>query len=254
MITIESKKLFQDQGYLILDWKITDEMIDNVLKSIKNKYRYDSPHYNLNNRIENAFQFSEEVRSLAIHPKILSTLTELIGGDYFPFQTLNFEKGTQQKLHSDWYHFAPSNNKGLAGVWIAFEDTSSDNGALLVVPGSHKLPYYYPSDLKIKIGSNKNPYKFYEKYEQAIEKLVQTEGLTTKLVPLKKGQILIWHSNLIHGGSEILLNEKTRYSQVTHYFEKGNLYFSPIKSRKNFFLKSYRLPLNIATGKRIYFW
>lgn len=252
MITQKEKQEFSNNGFLILNWSVDLKLIDELLKDIDGKYRYDSPHYNLNNRIENAFHFSKPVLNLATNERILSSLSQLLEGKFFPFQTLNFERGTQQKLHSDWYHFAPSNNKGLAGVWVAFEDTNENNGALLVVPGSHKLPYKYPSDLGIKPGTKENPYKYYPAYEDAIEKLITTEKLKTRLIKLKKGQILIWHSNLIHGGSKILDEQKTRYSQVTHYFENGQLYFSPIKSRKGFFNKSYRMPFNIKTGKRVY--
>lgn len=251
MITQKEKSSFEENGYLILNWKVSNSLIDGILDELDGKYRYDSPHYNLNNRIENAFHISTKVRDLAINKIILDTLKDLLGGSFFPFQTLNFEKGTQQKLHSDWFHFAPSNNKGLAGVWVAFEDTNEDNGALVVVPGSHKLPYKFPSDLGIKPGSKENPYEYYTAYEDAIEKLVTSHWDKT-LVKLKKGQVLIWHSNLIHGGSEIKDNTKTRYSQVTHYFQKGNLYFSPIKSKKSFFGKSYRAPFSILKGRRVF--
>lgn len=250
MITQEEKSQFEKNGYLILNWLIPNDFIGNLLNDLKGKYRYDSPHYNLNNRIENAFNFSKYVKELAVNDKILDSLNKLCGGDYFPFQTLNFEKGTEQRLHSDWFHFAPSNNKGLAGVWVALEDTDENNGALTVVPGSHKLPYMYPSDFHIKVGSKENPYEYYSEYEDAIEKLVETNELKKKIVPIKKGQILIWHSNLIHGGSKILNLKSTRYSQVTHYFQKGKLYFSPIKSRQNYLLRSYRLPHNVLTGRR----
>lgn len=252
MVTQKEKFSFLEKGYLILNWKVSNSLIDVLLDELNGKYRYDSPHYNLNNRIENAFDISSKVRKLAVDKKILDSLSYLLGGSFFPFQTLNFEKGTQQKLHSDWFHFAPSNNKGLAGVWVALEDTNENNGALLVVPGSHKLPYMYPEDLKIGIGSKKDPYLYYPDYEKKIEELVNSSKMESKLVKLKKGQILIWHSNLIHGGSEIKDNTKTRYSQVTHYFEKGNLYFSPIKSKKSFFGKSYRVPFNIEKEKRAF--
>jgi ectoine hydroxylase-related dioxygenase (phytanoyl-CoA dioxygenase family) len=252
MLTNLQKSHFDDKGYIVLDWIISDESIDEILFDLKGKYRYDSPHYNLNNRIEGAFQFSSAVKKLAVDDRILTVLSELLGGTFFPFQTLNFEKGTQQRMHSDWYHFAPSNNKGLAGVWVAFEDTDESNGALIVVPGSHKFPYKYPSDFSIPIGTEENPYLYYKDYEDAIEQIVESSGKKPELVKLRKGQILIWHSNLIHGGSKILDHSKTRYSQVTHYFEKGKLYFSPIKSKKNILQKSYRMPFNIITGKRVY--
>lgn len=252
-MTTEDKLFFNENGYLILNWKFSDEIISKVLQNLAGKYRYNSPHYNLNNRIEAAYEFSSYVRDIAADERVYESLKELLGGDFFPFQTLNFEKGTEQKFHSDWFHFAPTDNSGLAGVWVAFEDTDIENGALKVVPGSHKLPYYYPSDLGIDKGSKIDPYKNYQLYERAIEGVVADSGLSTKVIPLKKGEVLVWHSNLIHGGTEIVDKTRTRYSQVTHYFRKGNLYFSPIKSSKNVFLRSYRVPLNILTGKRYFF-
>ena len=250
MITQQQKSKFEKDGYIILNWMISNDFIDHLLDDLNGKYRYDSPHYNLNNRIENAFLFSKYVKELAINDKILDSLKILCGGNYFPFQTLNFEKGTEQRLHSDWFHFAPSNNYGLAGVWVALEDTDENNGALTVVPGSHKLPNKFPSDLGIKVGSRKTPYEYYSEYEDAIDKIVEDSKLQKKIVPIEKGQILIWHSNLIHGGSKILNLNSTRYSQVTHYFQKDKLYFSPIKSGKNYLRRNYRLPLNILTGRR----
>jgi len=246
------KQQFDDNGYVVLDWVYSFEAINSILSDLDGKYRYDSEFYNLNNRIEGAYRISEGVNELACDLRILETLQFLLGGKFFPFQTLNFERGTEQNLHSDWYHFAPLTNHGLAGVWVAFEDIDSQNGALSVVPGSHRFPYLFPEDLGLKAGSRKNPYEYYRDYEDAIQKKVVESGLEIKAVPMKKGQVLIWHANLIHGGSKITDTQRTRYSQVTHYFIKNSVYFSPISSKRAFLNRSFRWPINILTGKRIF--
>ena len=59
-----------------------------------------------------------------------------------PFQTLNFLRGTQQMAHSDTIHFSSLPAKFMAGVWIALEDVTHENGPLFYYPGSHKMPEY----------------------------------------------------------------------------------------------------------------
>ena len=171
----------------------------------------------------------------------------------FPFQTLNFEKGSQQKLHSDFYHFAPSDYSSMAGVWVALEDISCDAGPLKIVPGSHKFDYLFPDDLSIPVASKSEPYKYYHLYEAYIEELIESSECQIENVTLGKGDLLIWHSNLIHGGDVVRDKDLTRYSQVTHYLGSGLTYYSPITSRRDgIFNKSYRFPLDVTNNKRHY--
>jgi hypothetical protein len=46
----------------------------------------------------------------------------------------------------------------------------------------------------------------------------------------QKGDVLVWTSNLLHGGRAIRREGSTRWSQVTHYFFEDCLYFQPIYS------------------------
>ena len=47
----------------------------------------------------------------------------------------------------------------------------------------------------------------------------------------KKGQTLIWASNLLHGGAPIINPNSTRFAQATHfYFEGCNNYYAPMFS------------------------
>jgi hypothetical protein len=46
----------------------------------------------------------------------------------------------------------------------------------------------------------------------------------------KKGDLLIWSSNIIHGGSPVTKDGVTRWSQVTHYFFEDCYYYTPMLS------------------------
>ncbi len=103
-----------------------------------------------NRRVAEAWTFHEDVRGLAGHPIVIDTLRMLYGREPLPFQTLNFDAGTQQLGHSDVVHFYARPRRFMCGVWIALEDIDGDNGPLFYYPGSHRLPEYDFSDLGLK--------------------------------------------------------------------------------------------------------
>ena len=62
------------------------------------------------------------------------------GRRLFPYQTLNFPKGTQQPLHSDLVHFDTSPRTLMTAAWVALEDMNPDNGPLQFVPSKSNAP------------------------------------------------------------------------------------------------------------------
>jgi ectoine hydroxylase-related dioxygenase (phytanoyl-CoA dioxygenase family) len=73
--------------------------------------------------------------------------------------------------------------------------------------------------------------KNYENYEEKIESVIHEHDLQLKKFLPKKGDMLIWHANLLHGGSPITKPNKTRKSMVAHYFAKGVLCYHEISQR-----------------------
>ena len=58
-------------------------------------------------------------------------------------------------------------------------------------------------------------------YEPAIQRLIREKQLTPEYFHAQKGDILIWHANLIHGGSRRKQCTLSRKSIVCHYFSRG---------------------------------
>jgi ectoine hydroxylase-related dioxygenase (phytanoyl-CoA dioxygenase family) len=113
----------------------------------------------------------------------------------------------------------------MAGAWIALEDVDRENGALVYYPGSHKLQEYNMQDLGYEAGRENYP-----DYEHFMENWAKTAGNEPYYGVMKKGQVLLWHANLLHGGSKHIDNSRTRHSQVTHYFFEGCKYYTPMYS------------------------
>jgi len=75
-----------------------------------------------------------------------------------------------------------------------------------------------------------NSYANYHDYELFMEALLLNSPYKKMEFLAKKGDVLIWSANIIHGGSPVIDPHSTRLSQVTHYYFKDCIYYSPMSS------------------------
>ena len=227
---------YNKYGYLIINSVIPDMIIDNIVNELYVKH----PENINSNRIADAWKQYDIIGYLAFYPKIMSILQKLYKKKPIPFQTLNFYKGTEQKLHSDQIHFCSDPLDLMCGVWIALEDISIDSGPLIYYPKTHKLPFYTMQTLNIEPGN-------YKEYENKINDIITKINIKPKHGLIKKGDIIIWHANLIHGGGKINNPNLTRKSIVIHYFFENCKYWTPLLSTPNNII--YRNPCNFIDPK-----
>jgi ectoine hydroxylase-related dioxygenase (phytanoyl-CoA dioxygenase family) len=106
------------------------------------------------------------------------------------------------------------------------EDISAEAGPLFYYPGSHRWPVIsnamigrrgYGSDL----ASAQDP------FAPAWQALCDAYGAEKQVFLARKGQALIWCANLLHGGSVQTNPQRTRWSQVTHYYFENCVYYTP---------------------------
>lgn len=242
---LDISAIFDRDGFVIVDLEIPD--FNAVSNSIIAEL---APRYGTTSRIENAWRCSKSVRDLAVLPFALDTLRELFGRAAFPFQTLNFNRGTEQATHSDTIHFASKPSGFMAGVWIALEDIDHGNGPLRLYPGSHRLPELTLSDFGVQSLVGRDPHHLYRTvYEPGIAAIVQQRGLEAVEPTIGRGQALIWAPNLLHGGAPIRDASRTRHSQVTHYYFDGCSYHTPLSSDAHQTQRRY--PVDIRTGRNV---
>ncbi len=215
---------YHHDGYMVFDPGVPEPLLDRAVADLLTHPDFVQDRHH-GSRVFDGWKASRAVRAIALAPRVLRLLAQLYGRRPRPFQTLNFPIGTEQKVHSDVIHFASDPPTYMCGVWVALEDIDLQNGPLVYYPGSHTLPVVTMEDVAPGPGPDQ-----YHLYEAHVEKLVRDKKLTPHYAVLRKGQALIWASNLLHCGSVHRDKGRTRHSQVTHYFFEGCQYYSPLSS------------------------
>lgn len=224
---------FKERGVVKVDFDLDPQFLDTIVAKVEPLYQDGSKDAAV--RVQDAWKRVDEVRQLAIHGRVKAALEQLFERKALPFQTLNFPIGTAQSAHSDTLHFNCEPSGYMVGVWVALENIEEENGPLIYYPGSHLLPEYSMADFGLEAG-----YEHYGSYEQGIQELIQWEQLTPEFGIAKKGEAIIWHANLLHGGAPVTDPARTRHSQVTHYYFENCSYFTPMLSEPG--KRRYRFP------------
>jgi hypothetical protein len=219
---------FHTQGYVTLEQVVPHELVDRV--HAETASMLEEPLAVEQRRVQDAWKrTAASTRELATAEPILSVLRTLYERTPIPFQTLNFKWGTEQPAHADAIHFSCLPARFMCGVWVALEDVDAGNGPLFYYPGSHRLAELttYDLDQTVETSHDKAAYELYVAYQ---EELMDQLGLRAIEFHARKGDALIWSSNIVHGGRPITEAGRTRWSQVTHYYFDSCVYYTPVFS------------------------
>lgn len=138
----------------------------------------------------NPHMVSKEARSLVTDKAILSKVMELIGEDIVCINSIYIAKPPKSEDHLTPHQdevFWGLRNSLAVSVWIALTDSTSSNGCLEVLPGSHmtRLDHKTHDD-----ASNVLQMRESCASEIDVDKMVRLE--------LKAGQFSIHHCRLVH--------------------------------------------------------
>lgn len=215
---LEAAKSMREFGYFIFEFdkKSFESNVDLIVNHIKDN----------KNRVQDEHLRCDGIRNIATNEMVLNLLTKIYGRKAFPFQTLAFNYGTEQHFHSDNVHFSSMPNKFMCGVWVALEDIHPESGPLYLYPKSHLLEDIYNET----IGHFSDKTNTQNIYHRAWLEMVTGNNLQGKEIILRKGQAVIWASNLLHGGKTVGDRNLTRRSMVTHYYFDDCKYWTPMNS------------------------
>ncbi len=157
---------------------------------------------------------SPTARDIQFAPAIRRFLTQLFERPPLAFQSLLFRWGTEQAMHQDTAYVVLRSPMEFVGCWIALEDVQAGSGELQYHVGSHRIPEYF------WFGRSRSRPPGFED-ERAFLQWVQQQSVQAgcplqRFLP-KKGDALVWHADLVHGGSPRVHRALTRQSLVTHY-------------------------------------
>lgn len=225
-------RCWKDFGYIILERAIEPDLLDEVWEAyeraiadgtVKLQPESAGPDDPWPGRFQDVHDKVPAFCRVMRHPTLLHWIRLLMEREPAPFQTITSHKGSQQREHSDSIHMTTYPIGYLSASWVAFEDIDPDSGPLVYYPGSHTLPYVFSKD----VGIAEDDYRtrgfetFYEKYEPRIQEIITEGRMEPHYFHAKKGDVLFWHANLIHGGSTRRNLRLSRRALVSHYFVKG---------------------------------
>jgi ectoine hydroxylase-related dioxygenase (phytanoyl-CoA dioxygenase family) len=223
-----------DHGYVIFPKVVGDEVIDAYLDLFELSWDEAPPslhvhverqvqhmsrdYYDKVTKVSGLHSFFDRAGELIFPSVVLRFLTLIYDRPPVAFQTMTMRKGSEEALHIDTGPLTLTEPMTMAASWLALEDVRPGSGELQFVPGSHSVPeYLHPGVSK---GHNNDMATYGAVLEQT-KGVCRNRGFTTERFGAKKGDVLIWHADLLHGGAKIEDPSSTRKSLVTHYMPLG---------------------------------
>jgi len=228
----ERVKHFMDNGFVVLEGAVPVELVDRLASVIATAYAQGderllyhtdgTEHIILQpnadpsgKRIIEAHAVLAEIREALSTPAILEFLKAIFEEAPVLTQSLTFQEGSQQGLHQDTAYVVYNEPLKLAASWIALEDIEEGSGELRYVVKSHRLPDFPFSNARKD--SHGVPTEEVNRYLSWLSSQSAQSGLQEQTFLAKKGDALIWHADLAHGGAAIKKEGSTRQSLVGHY-------------------------------------
>ena len=232
-----SLRKFAADGYLTLQIEVSAEDAAAIDRDVDALWRdrpadvafaYDSPprrfseavaaeHRKPRYRIHELHSVSETALRLYLDPAIHRYASLILGDTAVATQSLYFEFGSQQALHRDSV-VVPSPTFGrLVAAWIALEDIAPESGPLMYVPGSQRLPFYEFRPGQLVYDPTAHTAADVEAALSFYRAELERSALPVRQFTARRGEALIWHSALSHGGAPVTDPDRTRKSLVVHF-------------------------------------
>lgn len=226
------------------DWKKRNLEVINNFRDDKGKLE----------RIVNIHSQLKSFEKLFALNKSLPLQDFLFNGETTLYTSLFFEQGTTQPIHRDIPLFWTNPAYHYFGVWVALEDVDDNNGPLIVYEKGHLIDPIDRDQIGRKYFSDLNSIPsisedLWKEYQSRVVRMCEEKGLVKKKIHVKKGDTIIWHPMLPHGGSDILDFQRTRLSFVMHTTPKNtpvfhaNVFFNTSKKVNRKALWDYKSTL-----------
>ncbi len=164
-------------------------------------------------KLNDLYLVSQPMRELLLDERLSPLLAALLSGTPMICNSLYFERGSQQQDHFDTFFMPPLMRNRMLATWIALEDVSPEAGPLKYYPGSHRIePYRFRNGRFNLVMEEKEDCYAY------IDSELEKERIEPVSFCPARGDLFIWHAQLLHGGEQIKNSGLTRRSLVTHYF------------------------------------
>lgn len=212
-----------DDGFAVLDEMVTHDMLSQIIndyqsfinenpESAQSHCDKDGRHF----RLANFHIYSDSALRMIKADRVMRVIDYLFGERGMLYTSLAFEYSTEQRPHRDTPYFFTRPEGLFFGVWFPLEDVHEASGPLVYFPGSHRIDVDQlsfldgqdPVDQSVRLAA-------IARYQQYLRD-ESFKNFNLQTVLLKRGQMAIWHPQLVHGGSRQTNPCMTRRSMVFH--------------------------------------
>jgi ectoine hydroxylase-related dioxygenase (phytanoyl-CoA dioxygenase family) len=155
----------------------------------------------------------EVVQDVAVDARLAVIVTDLLSSTPVVCNTLLFERSSQQAAHFDTFYMPSKTRNKMCASWIAIDPVTKTNGPLFYYPRSHLIEPFRFSNGNLNAIDAEWPAA-----EAHMKRIIEEYGLEEVRFYPNPGDVLIWHAQLLHGGSPIIDMQEMRRSLVTHYW------------------------------------
>jgi ectoine hydroxylase-related dioxygenase (phytanoyl-CoA dioxygenase family) len=172
-------------------------------------------------RLVNFHLWSESSALIATNPRVMAVLDFLFGQEASVYTSLTFKYSTQQPVHRDTPHFATWPRCQFLGVWTALEDIDPASGPVSYYRGAHRFRIDESTFLRQaleRLPDAPEPEQLalaLDLYNGEVIREALKHG-EKRITDLRRGDVVIWHPELPHGGEPADDPELTRWSTVFH--------------------------------------
>jgi phytanoyl-CoA hydroxylase len=230
-------------GYVVLKQAIPEDLIDAVTSDLDRAYSGGMPNARFEchkiatglvnwqpeiaqhaAKVIDMHHFSPAAREMMFADQICDFLGLIFESKAFASQSLGFIRGSGQEGHQDSAYVPYTIPRQFAATWVALEDVTLGAGELFYYPGSHRFAdFLYGGQYKSMVEAERCGYSVdraeVERHVAKLRERAKYLGLNKRVLEAKKGDVLVWHADLVHGGNPVSA-DITRKSFVTHYCPK----------------------------------
>jgi ectoine hydroxylase-related dioxygenase (phytanoyl-CoA dioxygenase family) len=219
MITIEQKKQFDEQGYLILRGLFSPDEVQALTDHYMEMRQQgekpgDFAGVDLTSndplkkfpRLIHMHRWDEASLSWLLDRRIGEALTGLMGAEPYAVQTMLYfkpPKARGQALHQDQFYLRVQPGTCIA-AWMALDACDEENGCLQVVPGSQNWPLL----CTVKADTS----------QSFTDVTVPVPaGTPVQSMVMAPGDILFFNGQVVHGSGPNRSQQRFRRSLIGHY-------------------------------------
>ncbi len=150
MLPQEQRLILEDQGFLVIEKYMSGDLLTEVRDRIEQLFEEEGENAGSEfrqetgaRRLANLMDKGEVFARCVVMPEVLEGTAAIVGPDFklssLNARSANPHSGEAQPLHADMGAIADEGGYWVANTVWMLDDFTPENGAIRVVPGTHKL-------------------------------------------------------------------------------------------------------------------